>query len=145
MPARPTRLVRPPAPAIRLPITVTITITITITIDSSNILVIIIILQSGVSRIRFIISIIRIRCLVPRMFVCVAFSCLAILRIEGCLTVPSNSILGVPYLLASLEHEPAHLPVSACPYSRVAVRLPPLPPRPAHDPGPTAFFSELHK
>ena len=30
-------------------------------------------------------SIVRFRYLVPRIFVCVVFSCLAILRIEGCL------------------------------------------------------------
>ena len=32
-------------------------------------------------------SIVRIRYLVPRMFVCVVFSCLAALRIEECLDI----------------------------------------------------------
>ena len=40
----------------------------------------------NISRIRLILSVLRIVYLAPRMFVCVVFSCLAILRVEGSLS-----------------------------------------------------------
>ena len=45
-----------------------------------------------------VLSILRIRYLVPRMCFCAVFGCLAICRFGGCLnsTVPSNSIRGIP-------------------------------------------------